>query len=221
MQTDSDIASRLIAHLIAQGYPKDSIAVEYQIGKNRRIDLVVLDIMKNIPIQIFEIKSAKNSETIQRGKEQLKEFLSFLKNKNTPAYLVFPNENEPNFEIVDIKTLDIDQKQEFSENLAFAFNYNAQRNARIAEEANLIKKEKEHEVDRFKITCWIIAGVILVGGILAKLLEYKLEATDLTIIGAAIVLILVPYGSKIKILGIEFERLIGDDRKKKTEETSK
>lgn len=75
-----------------------------------------------------------------------------------------------------------------------------------------VKNKKEIVVDSFKFACWILAFVVLIIGILAKLKIFELDATDLTIISIVIALILVPFASKLKILGFEFERLKSDDK---------
>lgn len=214
MQLERYTAEKLIKYLKAHGYPESSIAVEYQLDGRYMVDIAILDMNKNIPIQLFEIKSKKSPEMIKIGKEQLRKHLSFLKNKNIPTYLVFPKDEEPFFDIVNINTNNILHRQEISENNTFVLNYHAQRNARIAEEMESVKNKKENVVDNFKTTCWILASVVLIIGTLAKLKIFELGANDLTIISIVIALILVPFASKLKILGFEFERLKSDDKRK-------
>jgi hypothetical protein len=212
MQLERYTAEKLIKYLKAHGYPENSIAVEYQIDRRYMVDIAILDVNKNIPIQLFEIKSKKSSEMIKMGKEQLQKQLSFLKNKNIPTYLVFPKDEKPFFEIVNINTAGMLQEQEISQSNNFVLNYPAQRNARIAEEVESVKNKKEIVLDSFRVTSWILAFIVLIIGILAKLKVFQLDATDLTIIIIVIALILVPFASKLKILGFEFERLKSDDK---------
>lgn len=214
MQLERYTAEKFIKYLKAHGYPESSIAVEYQLDGRYMVDIAILDMNKNIPIQLFEIKSEKSPEMIKIGKEQLKKHLSFLKNKNIPTYLVFPKGKEPFFDIVNINTSYILHRQEINENNTFVLNYHAQRNARIAEEVENVKNKKENVVDNFKVTCWILAFIALIIGILVKLKIFGLDTTDLIIISIVIALILVPFASKLKILGIEFERLKSDDKDK-------
>ena len=98
MQLERYTAEKLIKYLKAHGYPESSIAVEYQLDGRYMVDIAILDMNKNIPIQLFEIKSKKSPEMIKIGKEQLRKHFSFLKNKNIPTYLVFPKDEEPFFD---------------------------------------------------------------------------------------------------------------------------
>jgi hypothetical protein len=212
MQLERDTATRLIEYLKTHGYPENSIAVEYQIGDRYRVDVAILDLKKNIPIQLFEIKSMKTPEMIRMGTEQVQKYVSYLKNKNIPVYLVFPKDEAPFLEIIKIDPQNLKSLREVSEETSFIPNYIAQRNSRIAEEADIVSKKKEKVIDTFKIICWIVAGITLVIGVLSKLKVIDLDATDLTIIGAVIALILIPFASKLKILGVEFERLTDRDK---------
>ncbi len=213
MQLEIETGNKLIEYLKSHGYPENSIAVEYKIGENYRVDIAILDQRKNIPIQLFEIKSRKTPEMINRGKEQLKNYLSVFNNKNIPTYLVFPKKDEPYFQIENINLYEQNDDKNEEEQYSITFNYSAQRVARINEEASIIKKEKVKVIDTFKIICWIVSGCVFTIGFLSKLKLFDISATDLSIIGTSIALIIIPYASKLKILGIEFERLVKEEKK--------
>ncbi len=214
MQMEMDLANNFINYLKLHGYPDESIAVEYKIGDKYRADIVILDLKKNIPIQIFEIKSRKSIETINRGTDQLKQYLKLLNNNEIPAYLVFPNSREPFFEVVRINEVQNQTDEEIKNQNDLSLNYKAQRLSRLAEEAKVLKTEKKRTIDTFAITCWITAGIMLIIGILSKFNIIVLNATDLTILGVIIALVLIPFASKLKILGVEFERLTEEDKGK-------
>jgi hypothetical protein len=214
VRLERDTALQFIEYLKAHGYPDSSIALEYRIGEKYRVDIAILDPINNIPIQLFEIKSRKSSETVHMGIEQLQRYRSVAKNPGIPGYLVFSIDEEPYFEVLNIDKISNQNLVANSENMLFGLNYSAQRVSRIAEEATIIKKEKEDTVDSFKWTCWSTAIVIFILGVLSKFKVLTLNATDLTILGAIIALILVPYSSKLKILGVEFERLTGENKRK-------
>jgi hypothetical protein len=207
MHIEMETAQNFINYLKSHGYPENTIAVEYLIDKKYRVDVAVLDLDKNIPIQLFEIKSQKNNDNIRIGIEQLIKFRSNLNNSNIPSYLVFPIEREPYFEVINIDAYMYNRKAVENENLILQMNFKAQRVARIAEESSIIKQKKEKIVDTFKIACWAIAFFMICIGILSNRKIITLNATDLTFLGVVIVLILLPFASKLKILGVEFERL--------------
>jgi len=214
MQMEMELANYFIRYLKEHGYPENSIAVEYKIGNKYRADIVILDLKRNIPIQIFEVKSNKTVETIRRGTEQLKQYLSELGNFIIPAYLVFPKNEEPFFEVVRINEIANESDEEIERQNDLSLNYKGQRISRIAEEAKTINREKKKIVDSFAITCWIAAGVMLIVGILSKAKIVILDTTDLTILGVIVALVLIPFASKLKILGVEFERLTEEDKGK-------
>jgi len=64
-------------------------------------------------------------------------------------------------------------------------------------------------VDVFKWICWALAILFATLLVLLKtnVLKVQLDAADKGMIGAIVALILIPYASKLKILGVEFERL--------------
>ena len=215
-ETELEMENKFIEYLINNKYPKESIAVEYNVAKRYRIDIAIIDPHKNIPIQLFELKTRKSKETIYSGKEQLRKYRSFLKDKNIPAYLVFPKDVDPYFEIINIDDDDLkmDEKVTEYQSTKIILNYDAQLNARINENVDIIKNEEKKVIDKFKIESWIIGVVTLIIGILSKIGLFTLDAKDLSLMGIAVALFLIPYAGKLKILGVEFERLKSDKNEK-------
>lgn len=213
MQLERETTTQFVKYLKEHGYPEKSIAIEFRIGPNSIVDVAILDLEKNIPIQIFEIKSIKNDATIKQGTRQLKRYLESLGDRSVPAYLVFPSQSHPYFEVQnvsqDIETIGIMDSDTIS-----ILNYHAQRNSRIAELANKVEDKKKKEVDRFGMTCIAIAVTIGLSWGIARFFSFEITATDLSIWGGIIVLILIPYSNKIKVLGIEFERLTKEKKEK-------
>lgn len=209
MELTKDTGKRLIQYLKDHGYPDNSIAVEYSIGEHYRVDIAILDSEKNIPVQIFEVKAQKSKQAIEQGKKQIELYLSYLRNKLTPAYLVFPKDNAPFFEVVDVSSSTKPNGDDTHiDDDGIRFNYTAQRNARVSEEAGIVKQQQDHVVDRFKTVCWTCALTLLVISVLAKVGMYVITSVDLAILGTILACILLPYASKLRILGFEFERLI-------------
>ena len=86
-------------------------------------------------------------------------------------------------------------------------DYNFQRNSRLSEKIEDKKKNKEKKIDYFKWICWILAFLILVIFILKRIGWLNIDSVDFAFIGSIVGLILIPYSNKMKILGVEFERL--------------
>lgn len=182
--------------------------MEFQIKKGLIADIAIIDRKRNIPIQIFEIKSKKTAEIILAGKEQLRHFASNLENKEVPLYLVFPTSIPPYFEIVRVNDFEEQNLNNITATQSAIINYEAQKTARIVEEADIVKTKKRKEIDKLKLVSWILSFLTFVIGFLNRTKIIPLELIDLSIWGVVVGLILLPFASKLKILGMEFERLV-------------
>ena len=75
-----------------------------------------------------------------------------------------------------------------------------------------VKKKSENEsnkrkvIDRFKWICFIGASITSLLFILSIMNILTLEAEEMALLGASIGLVVIPYTTKLKILGVEFER---------------
>ena len=107
---------------------------------------------------------------------------------------------------IDDGDLDTDENGGEKQTTQVVLNYDALLNSRINKKIDTIKKEEKRVIDIFKIESWIIGTITLIIGILSKIGLFTLEAKDITLMGIAIALFLIPYAGKLKILGIEFER---------------
>lgn len=201
---EENLIAHFIKSLMEHGYPQKSLATDYRIGERCRADLVVIDPKTNIPIMIFEVKSRKSSEIISGGKNQLKHYLKKLPDSTIPAYLVFPKESHPFFEILRVQ-LNQDDKDEIKS--IESLDYSSQRIARLSEKVKDTEKEKKKTIDDFKWFSWGLALILAVILVLKKVLKFSLDATDLTLLGGIIGLAIIPFASKIKFIGVEFERL--------------
>lgn len=152
---------------------------------------------------IFELKSRKSKEFIRIGKRQLRDYLHSLPDNTIPAYLVFPKEDDPYFEVLNINPNKDSEELENIEHI----DYGSQRIARLSEKAKEAEIEKKGVIDKFQWVAWALAFLITALLVSKKMFGFSLDATDLTLIGGVIGLIMIPFAGKIKFIGIEFERL--------------
>lgn len=206
---DPDTLEALIEYLIAHGYPKSSMAIEWPIG-NYRADLAVVDPDTKEPVAIFELKHQWTPQNEKLGKAQLESFLKALGKTSVPAYLVFKSEGTPPFEIQKIVLED--EKIKYTSNIFSSYSPPDFTTLTISGKIKKIAKTRE-ELNRivdvyFYIVCGIcaFAVILLLYGELSN--KISISVSGLTLIGAAIALILLPFASKIKFLGLEFEKLI-------------
>lgn len=206
MELEKQTLDNLIDYLKEHGYPDSSFAIEYKLGKHR-IDLAIIDPDTQIPIIVFEIKSKKSRESIEFGKRQIESYIRNLPDTSVPAYLVFPKEEAPFFEVQRI-IFDSEKNQLIVETVIdkSQLDFAMQKQSRISERIEKNQEERTSTIDKFKWISWLLAFIVLVIGVLNKFKIVNIDATDLAIIGACIGLIILPFSSKLKFLGMEFER---------------
>ncbi|WZL80231.1 hypothetical protein QBE53_10485 [Vallitaleaceae bacterium 9-2] len=205
MELERDLMDKFLTYLLEHGFPEESLLTEYKAGRGR-VDLAVIDTTTQLPIMLFELKSRKRRDFVRMGTDQLRRYVQELNlPEEIPTYLVFPKDVDPFFEVIEvdanISNLDVAEYKSVK-----SIDYNLQRKARLAEKANKAEKKKEEVVDRFSLVSWILAGILFGIGVGSKIWSFTLSATDLTLLGAIIGLIIAPFASKIKFWGIEFER---------------
>lgn len=204
MERDENILQSVIKFLLSHGYPQESIAVEYPIGKYR-IDLAILDIETKEPIALFEFKAKRTPSAERFGREQLKPFLKAASNSSIPTYLVFEKESPPFYEIEKILVNDQETMMPlFAEKpLDYDILKQSGRNILITRK----KAENKDAFDVFKIACWICVVLVFVVFVLDALGRIELSEKQLVLLSGAIALAIIPFASKLKILGVEFERM--------------
>ena len=213
MKNEKITTDNFINYLKELGYPEKSIAMQFSNGHNSHIDIAIIDNVTNVPIQLFEIKSNINDETIIRAITQINNYRGTLQNTDIPAYIVLPHNERPFFQIKKING----EKAETIDDLTSELNYEAQKYARVSEKKRNVVAEQEATLDEFKIFSWVLAGITLLIVILEKLSMFNFQFTsiDFYFLLTIVVLCLIPYFSKIKFWNIELERLKDKDTQKK------
>ena len=208
MQLEQEVLRKLIDYLKGHGYPEESIAIEYKIGPFRA-DLAVIDPNGGLPIQIFELKGKKHPQQRRFGIQQLRAFAEHVDTPDIPTYLVFPRIEDPGFEIERVYLKSARPSDEYvaeSQTAIQTLNFDGQRNARYFEKGQDLTQQKKDTRNRMLLVSWLAAPAVLALGVLNYLRILSLSATDLTLLGATLGLLLIPFASKLKMLGIEFER---------------
>lgn len=211
MDSERDITKRFIDFLKERGYPENAIIRDYIIGQNYHADVAILSQKKNRPIQIFELKSRKNDRSIQSGITTLKKVRSILEDEHIPAYIIFSEEKSQYVEVIDLDNpqeiiiANGDSKKEYS-----IFDYQSHENKLIPRLTEMKIQEKKETIDTFQYVSTGLGVIVLILVVCLKFGCFKIDSTDLVLIAYSIGLFLAPFASKIKMLGIEFERLSKD-----------
>jgi hypothetical protein len=216
MFSETNMTNKFVEYLVAHGYPRDSIFVEYRIDKWCHADIAIVDPKQNILTEIFELKSRKkDAGQIKFGIKQLKACRSALKDDDIAAHLVFPKEQPPYFEIINIDKIgDVAEAVHGNNDDYIELNYDDQRGKRISRCAERAKRKERGLVDRFKVISWVFGVVLLIAIVCSKVGLFQINKFDIILIGYSIGLILVPYAAVIKFCGIEFKRFANDNESK-------
>lgn len=211
MERDKDLLLALIKFLLEHGYPKESLVMEWGVGKQYKVDLAVIDPDSNKAIALFELKRKKSLESMKMAFRQLKVYSKAIGDEQVPVYVVFGKYGDPPFEIYHLK------KEEFGEceelKIDRVPDYSIFKNRKIRQIIDQIEKKRERTINYFQIICWIMAFFTAVLLVLDFLNILKITPERLALIGVIAGLIIVPFASKLKILGFEYEGLKKKERK--------
>lgn len=196
---EQDVLQNLLNYLTEKGYPQDCLLMNYKLGKYRA-DLVITNPETHVPLQIFAYQSQKDHQSVDLGKQQLKAFIkeAAQNNPDVIGYLLFSNDEEPFFEVVDPDT---DKPLRAS-----AFDYkNLVQKGKSASE-NMLTSNKSRAVGSLKLssTILIIAAVIVLLLDIFNIVE--LTGYRLYIILMIAALIMLPYFESIKFANFELKQ---------------
>lgn len=207
MERDEDLLISLINFLIAHGYPKDSFALEWSIGGGYRVDLAVIDPDTNKAIALFELKREKTQGSFNMALRQFENFSKVLGDEKVPIYVVFGKEGEPPFEIYYLQEEVSAKEKSQPIKISKVPDFTIFKSSKISQEISKKEENRKTTMNWFQIVCWIIAFLVLVLLILDFFNILVITPERLAIIGVIAGLIIIPFASKLKILGVEFERL--------------
>ncbi len=208
MERNTNTFSSLVDFLISHGYPKESLMIEWSINERYRADLAVVDPQTNKPVALFELKRKKTDASFNLAIRQLESYSNALGKEKVPLYVVFEKTGIPPFEIYhfqkDENKSDIIKISKVPDFLVFK---NTIRSKMLTEK----ESEKKSTLNYFQSICRIVVFLLFILLILDFALYFKeivlINAERLVLIGIVIGLIIIPFASKLKILGLEFERL--------------
>jgi len=208
-----DIHDFFIKYLISNGYPENSINFKPVFHHPERpclADLAIVDPESNKLLAVFEVKRQQRTEKLHSSvRDQLLSYSQAIPDPDVPLIAVFPtlvDNKDLQFEFfflnrsADNETERLVKRERLPE-------YKLLKNSRLTKELLKISDEQEQTVDYFQMICWVSAVFVFLA-LLADILNYfKVDIQRLALIGVIVGLFILPYASKLKILGFEFERL--------------
>ena len=219
---ENEAVIQFIKELERIEFPKESIVQEYAVRNacsQGRIDIAIVDWLTNKVLAIFEVKVLRNSEmrrrALESAKSQLIKYRKILDDTQIPAYIVL-TADEDDFEVYMFRTgTDVDEERD--DLLEITINdiipYVSLSAGSRSNAKEVVSSEIKKETDKFRLCCWILAACSLLAAILDNIQFISISSTQLTLFGVAVALVIIPFANKLKILGVEFERLADDHKK--------
>lgn len=213
MESENKLIDIFVSTLIEIGYPEDSILLDWKISANYRIDMAIIDNVSKHPIALFEFRMQNFKESENAMVEKLKRYSTTLGDTTIPLYVVFSANNTKGFEVYLIKDENTKNLLEFIPNIP---QFKSLKNNYLTKAAKKNEEDIKENFNWFKYGCFISAFI------LAILLYYDFKGCisitkeRLGIIVIIILLFVIPFARKLKILGLEFEVLQDNIKKKQT-----
>lgn len=203
---DRVVLDRLIAHLVSQGYSRRNILIQPSFGQGRP-DVLLLDPTTRAPLAVVEVR--ENLDELEdvaiAGDAVLNDFGT--QNADVRIFLAQPQGETFGFLEVISKRGDKAWYTFSTTSLSeFPRAPSVVRGARASALAATLG-ERRRAVDGFKATCWLLAAAAFLVGAADTVGLIDLNPTRLAIFGVVIALVVIPFASRLKLLGVEFERL--------------
>ena len=196
---EHDTLQNLLNYLKQNGYPQDCLLMNYKLGTHRA-DLVITNPETHVPLQVFAYLPEKTAKELTNGKQQLKTFIKEAE-KNNPdviGYLVFPDDDEPFFEVIDPET---DKPIRAS-----AFDYENLVQKGKSANKNMLTENKSKAIGNLKLTSLLLVICAFIVLLLDIFNIVELTGYRLYLILLITVLIMLPYFESIKFANFEIKQ---------------
>lgn len=207
---EKNLLISVIAFLKEQGYPDNAILSEPIISFNNRIyrpDILIVDPNTKDILAIIEVKGVYNYR-LQLIKSQLAEYRKILNAENIPAFVVLPSVSEHTNNLFDIYWLkdngDIEKldKKSFPNLEKLSIIKAVKKKGDLSEKRRLTARSFE----RLSKTVAVMLIVLGFSDFICSFYGLQLLTPErMTLVGGAVVLLIIPYAQKFKGLGIEWE----------------
>lgn len=219
LKLDEIITNKFCDELQKAGVSKNSIVSPYRLrNKFLEVDVALIDPLSNEVMCIFEIKHSSTNDimTFDMARVQLQKVNQTLNSNDILYFLVLYDYHKKDFTIFPVLTengsFEISRENIDISNIAKF--YKSSNTELLLKAYSKTKKEVNKTIDWFKGTCWILAVVVLILGLLNYFKYIELSTTDLALLGAFLALIIMPFSKKLKVLGVEFERQVIEKNEK-------
>jgi hypothetical protein len=203
MERDLDLLKKLLSVLREHGYPEDSFALQWRVGNDLWADLAVVDPDTSEPVALFEFKRSKSAVSHDIARRQMQSYARALGNPDIPLYLVFPADDPNGLSLRRLAPSTSDEPADVKQGVP---DFSLLRNSGRSKVRAAHQERHRRDVDHFGSACWALAAIVAVLLVLDFTAVVQVTVERLTLLGLLIALVVLPFASKIKFPGWEFER---------------
>ncbi len=208
---ESELERAFEKELVDKGYPASRIAKDFGKIPYGIVDFAIVDVDYKTPIAFYEVKSKSGAIG---GFEKLILFFRKLCNFygiTISCYLVYLDTNKENFSVIDLTKYVCGEKLPRDFEILFNEacdlpNYRYDGSGEV-KKAIRRAEAKQQRIDKIKPICWFMFPLI---GIALLVLDaigiYSFTPMRLIVIGAIMLIILLPFFSEISIKDISLKR---------------
>lgn len=210
---ESNIERQFFQHLSDLGFPKASVIYEpilqsLSVKSKYRPDVALLDPQTNEPLAIIEIKARSDAKSLTNAIKQVQEYIADLRDETVRGFVATPNKSGDGF---DFYAPDEDGLPKLISS-SWALQFESLSSARMSERKEMLDVKQKSTTDQFIIVCRVAAVLVFcltVTDFASSLYGVTILTTErMTLIGATIALVVIPYVQKFKGLGIEIDRAV-------------
>lgn len=210
---EAQFADKFAKFLRQKGYPEESLIYEPTLfaGDKRRYrpDFALVDPERQERLAIIEVKGRLDDGLRQRATAQLQSYAKALGSEAVDLFLVTPVS-----EIEDISSFSFYKLSENGELKEFPIDefprFRSLVANKIATRKETLDRNAEETTDSFRTICFslaVAAVVLFVTDFILHNYGITLLSTErLTILGIAVALMILPFVTKLRGLGFEYER---------------
>lgn len=212
MELYKNTADNFIEYLVHHGYPQNSIVLEYATKNKLAVDVVVLADDLKTPIAAYEIKGKKNIHSFRRGIEHMKKVAETLP-LTVSMSLVFEIEQAPYFQVLDVSgivygnedynTADLLNTDKLYKPIAYKTINTSSETKKLLKKADKLQEK----MDSLALICWLlILPISIILMVLDAFDVYSLNTERLILLGAIVIIFILPFYSEISIKDVYMKR---------------
>lgn len=211
--SEARFAEEFAKFLKQKGYPEESLIYQptlFAEGKQRyRPDFAIVDPERQERLAIIEVKGSLDDRLRRSATTQLQSYARALENEAIDVFLAVPVS-----EINATSQFGFYKLSEDGELIEFSIDefphFRSLIANKVATKKEILDRETEETTDSFKTICFSIAAIVavlFVADVVLQSFGITLLSTErLSVLGIAIALMTLPFVTKLRGLGFEYER---------------